>query len=585
MPPWYKKEKEKEEIDPEYFKGTTLGAKFGNTLIGFFKRIVNSITDWTEERLINFAVGVLVKIEVSGSTILGATIKKLKAENAIPDFLKPIFNEIEDPKHEIGAMLAQSASGSAIGGLFGAIFDPLLASTKYNLQKGITPYYPEVQHAILGRIIGDLSQGEEREILGYQGFDPKYHAMYEKIYKNQIPFGEIVSLYLRGGIREEQISEKLSLLGFDEFDIELLKKLIYKIPTVSESIIAHFRGDITEIELEEIANKNGIDKDFLNILVTANRKLIDIADIRTIYHRANKSDEWVNDKLEKLGYSDEAISDIKEIFPFFPSVGDLVRFSVREVYYPDYVTKYGLDDEYPSEYENEAKKAGLPPEQAKNYWRAHWELPSILQGYEMLHRGVISPEELGDLFKAVDIMPYWRSRLEAISYRVLSRVDVRRMFDVGVLDEAGVYEAYQHLGYNDDDAQKMTDFTIKFYLQKEKDLTKTDLEKTDYKEALAQKKEILKLVEGQYKTGTISENDVINLLGAEGFETSEVDYHLLKWKPATKIKTSKPEKGDLKKWCLKKIVSRETFIEEMRGLGFADKYINYYLKELGKREI
>ncbi|GAI83784.1 unnamed protein product, partial [marine sediment metagenome] len=242
---------------------------------------------------------------------------------------------------------------------------------------------------------------------------------------------------------------------------------------------------------------------------------------------------------------------------------------------------------------------------------------SILQGYEMLHRGVIGAEELGDLFKAVDIMPYWRSRLEAISYRVLSRVDVRRMFDVGVLDQAGVLEAYKHLGYNDDDAQKMTDFTVKFYLQKEKDLTKTDiidgysrqyfasgeatemlenlgydtdeagyyLAKADYKEALAQKKEILKLVEGQFKTGIVSENDVISMLGAEGFETGEVEYHLLKWKPTLKIKTSKPEKGDLKKWCLKKIMSREDFITEMRSLGYADRYINYYLKELGKREI
>ncbi|GAI28470.1 unnamed protein product, partial [marine sediment metagenome] len=57
-------------------------------------------------------------------------------------------------------------------------------------------------------------------------------------------------------------------------------------------------------------------------------------------------------------------------------------------------------DEYPPEYEEAAKKAGLPPEQAENYWASHWVLPSILQGYEMLHRNVIGSEELGDLFKA-----------------------------------------------------------------------------------------------------------------------------------------------------------------------------------------
>ncbi|GAI88794.1 unnamed protein product, partial [marine sediment metagenome] len=37
MPKWYKKEKEKEKIDSPFFKGDTLGAKFGNTLISLYK--------------------------------------------------------------------------------------------------------------------------------------------------------------------------------------------------------------------------------------------------------------------------------------------------------------------------------------------------------------------------------------------------------------------------------------------------------------------------------------------------------------------------------------------------------------------
>ncbi len=34
-----------------------------------------------------------------------------------------------------------------------------------------------------------------------------------------------------------------------------------------------------------------------------------------------------------------------------------------------------------------------------------------------------------------------------------------------------------------------------------------------------------------------------------------------------------------------KIMTREDFINEMSGLGFSNKYINYYLKEMGQKEI
>ncbi|GAJ24991.1 unnamed protein product, partial [marine sediment metagenome] len=215
--------------------------------------------------------------------------------------------------------------------------------------------------------------------------------------------------------------------------------------------------------------------DLTDQLITVNRRLLEFADIRAIYYRENKDDIWLNTQLDKLGLDETTREDLKKIMPFYPGVGDLVRFAVREVYYPDYVSKYGLEDEYPAEYEEAARKAGLPPEQAKNYWKAHWVLPSILQGYEMLHRGVIGSEELGDLFKAVDIMPYWRERLEKISYRTFTRVDVRRMYRDNILDEAGVLRAYKDLGYDDEKALAMTEFTLAFYTADEKDLTRANI--------------------------------------------------------------------------------------------------------------
>ena len=61
---------------------------------------------------------------------------------------------------------------------------------------------------------------------------------------------------------------------------------------------------------------------------------------------------------------------------------------------------------------------------------------------------------------AQDIIPGWRDALIAISYSPYTRVDIRRMYDVGVLDEQQVFEAYQDIGYDKVKARTLTDFTI-----------------------------------------------------------------------------------------------------------------------------
>ena len=191
-------QKEHEKIDPEEFPGNTLGGKFGNVFIRFTKAVINSVTDWFEERLINFAVGVLVKNEKSGKTIFGSLISELKKHKAIPDFLKPIFDEIEDPKHEIGALLGQSVGGSAIGGLFGAIFDPLMAPIKYTLNKAIRPYLPDINQGVLGKLQGNYLLSELKDLINSQGYNTTMLKFFQDLYKNHIPFNEILELKHRG---------------------------------------------------------------------------------------------------------------------------------------------------------------------------------------------------------------------------------------------------------------------------------------------------------------------------------------------------------------------------------------------------
>ena len=149
--------------------------------------------------------------------------------------------------------------------------------------------------------------------------------------------------------------------------------------------------------------------------------------------------------------------------------------AVREAFTPSIAERFGQYEDFPDEFEDWAGKKGVSSEWAKRYWAAHWSLPSATQGFSMLHRGIINEAELNMLLRALDVMPFWRDKLIKVAYRPLTRVDVRRMYKEGILDEAGVYEAYKDHGYNDKNAKAMTDFTVQYVLTQQTKFTTRDV--------------------------------------------------------------------------------------------------------------
>lgn len=142
----------------------------------------------------------------------------------------------------------------------------------------------------------------------------------------------------------------------------------------------------------------------------------------------------------------------------YPSAPDLITMAVREAFEPALVSKYGLSLDYPPEFDLRAKQIGIPGYWALKYWQAHWRLPSLTEGTEMLHRGIITSDEFRDLLKMADYTPYWRPKLEQVAYRVYTRVDVRRMYRVGVLTFNQVVKAYLDYGYDEERATNLAEF-------------------------------------------------------------------------------------------------------------------------------
>lgn len=324
------------------------------------------------------------------------------------------------------------------------------------------------------------------------------------------------------------------------------------------------------------------------------------------------SEEVLREELAKWGYSEEDINRLLKITEYFPSPSDLITFAVREVYTPEIVEKFGMALEIPEKFLEEAEKAGLPKEQAENYWKAHWVLPSATQGYEMLHRlhpdlvkffikrwesmGFVSHEEyekwrtekgftgsyedyvveklgfsledMKRLLKVLDVMPYWRDRLAAISYIPFTRVDLRRMWDLRLITKEELVNRYMELGYTKEDAEKLALFAIAVSAA-------TDLRR-------------------MYTKGQISVEGVRAELLRIGIPRERVE----EW-VKTIVKVDKPErlqkerdltkaevlKGVKKYIKLKASVEElKAVIEDMRAVGAPEEQIKPLVDELAKEE-
>ncbi len=161
--------------------------------------------------------------------------------------------------------------------------------------------------------------------------------------------------------------------------------------------------------------------------------------------------------LREQGWTDERIQVLQEITEFLPSADEQTLWLAREVFEPDQVLKYGLDDELPVYANTDFSKVGVSPGQMRNKWRAHWEHSSYIQMVEMFRRKLITREDFSEWFRLVEIAPFWREDLIEISQAWPTRVDVRRWWDMRTIDEQRLRVLYQGMGY---EGQNLEDYVL-----------------------------------------------------------------------------------------------------------------------------
>jgi len=380
-------------------------------------------------------------------------------------------------------------------------YEPALASSLYEAELP----YPTIPEVIRYSRYHDDYTNPWTEFQKYWNISPREWPLWNWLGQQQLNTLQCQGLLKRGLMPEQEFYNELGCLGWTGDNPAYLKDLSYILPNAMLLVQGGLvQGADNETIIESIS-KGDIHPLYAQTYMDAVLTKPASQDIVAYQLRKDPNLSTLDMELRKIGIHPNYAQIYKELAYQIPPVADIITMAVREAFTPDIAAKFGQYQDYPAELEQWGVKKGLSKEWTQRYWAAHWALPSPQQGFEMLHRGVIDYTELDMLLRAQDVMPFWRDKLIQIAYRRLTRVDIRRMYKQGVLSESDVLESYLEHGYNEENAARMTEFTIKQTLATLSKFTSGDIIKA-------------------YSDRMIDRGTAIGLLGDIGVRAEDANY-------------------------------------------------------------
>lgn len=405
---------------------------------------------------------------------------------------------------------------------------------------------------------------------------------------------------------------------------------------IGEAVAARYREIISDERYTNDLQAQGISEERSDWIYQAGESLLNGMELIALKRRTDMRPGEFYVRAKNIRWSNKGIDDLAKVTEYIPGPADIISFAVREVYSPEIAEAFGQyegADGVIAKARADIEAIGMVPDTFRKFWAAHWMLPSVGQGFEMMHRNVIpvtategEPLSLERLMVALDIMPAWRDKLTAISYNPYTRVDVRRMHKLGIIDDEDLPRAYLDLGFDKNKAQGMTDFTIAYnaeppesdqteddkFVIRERDLTKTDIlngyrdgllddgevktaltllgyspaEQEYYIDRIAYNKErdetdlYLKYYHDAYIRGVMDFNQITDKLGELNLPAKRIEYLFGVWDLEKMARTNRPTKSELMTFRRKDIIDDDTFNNEMRGHQYSQRYIEWYRRTL-----
>jgi len=367
-------------------------------------------------------------------------------------------------------------------------------------------------------------------------------------------------------------------------------------------------------KVKEILTRHGYKDEYIDMLFVSAYQLFDVFTTRDLFLRGELTEDGAKAELNKMGFTDTRAAQIRKLWNVIPPIQDLITMVAKEAFEPDMIQRYGLGSEFPEEQSEWLSKQGLSRFWQEKYWAAHWDYPGPGQVLEMLHRGLLTEEDVAEFYRVVEMPPYWREKLMKISYMPYTRVDTRRMHSMGVLKDEELIQTYMDQGYDLTHAQKMAEFTVRYNSQKYKDLSQAQIIKAyrnsmitredaqellgilaldadsiewllssaDWEEQLEIQTIYVSAIQKRYLDALLGENETRAALMKLNLPGARIDALIEKWKPDRITERKMPSKTDLDKMYRAKIIDPDTYKSEMYRLGYSWQYTSWYYDLLTK---
>lgn len=479
-----------------------IAATFGNILSGIQNAIVNigaSVAGVVAAAI--GAIGDRIQALMQGVTL--AVGKVAETLLAIPQDIRDFAGRVAEVVGELPANLADE--------LGKVVPDTLLAAL------GFIHAHQDLIKAVLAQLLGPLVpsgvfRAIERMVGGdanmadfsITGTPPELETPVDKLFWAILAgFGMIWSLK---DIPPQALGPRLLSDFNTHFQLQ--------IPPLPAVLEADRRDLAAPADVDALRMGHGFNKDAFFWLQQTNTNDLSLAEYLDLYNRLGRPQGFLETWLKRAGLHPRNNEFATMLADQIAPPSDLIRFLVREVFTPGIAEKFGQFEDYPPAADAEFAKRGISPELGKQYWAAHWDLPSAEQGFAMLQRGIIDIDTLKLLLKANDYMPFWRDKLIDLNYHPITRVDIRRIHKTLSKDHAWLVEQYKATGYSPENAEILAQFTEK--LNEEDTQEQVDSIRTPVRTAAL----------ASYVQLYRSEAETRELLHRLGYTDIQVDYYV-----------------------------------------------------------
>lgn len=275
-------------------------------------------------------------------------------------------------------------------------------------------------------------------------------------------------------------------------------------------------------------------------------QLVPITSLIILKWRNDITDDYFYDQMGRYGIDTFTANQMMLAAKFYPSPGDLVTWIAKEVFEPETITEFGLDEEIPYAKEEDFRKAGVFPDQLKNFWIAHWVHPSYRDIVELYRRDQISKETFWKWFKLVEIPPIWRDGMIYTAWDTPNRIETRMMCRYLDMPKEEVIKLLQYAGLQEEFRDSAADFMIIMGIESD--------------------------LRTRYRNGWISSADIKSELIAKGIDSTIAErvYQRI-------VKEEKPErvaaerdltKAEIVKGVKKGVISWEEGISMLQAMGY-----------------